>query len=84
MPSYDRAGRLAAGRGPAVAPPVVSSVIRTGRPADRAHGALLEVAVPLLVDEHVTGAVRATRPVVGAARDSRGAWLVPWARSAPA
>ena len=31
----------------------------------------------MLVDEHVTGAVRATRPVVGAARDSRGAWLVP-------
>jgi signal transduction histidine kinase len=73
---YDAGGRRVAGRGPASAPSVVTSVLRTGRPADATHGGRLEVAVPLLVAERVTGAVRAVRSDAGAARDTRGAWLV--------
>lgn len=73
---YDRGGRRVAGRGPVVAPPVVASVLRTGRPADDAHGGQLEVAVPLLDAERVTGAVRAVRSDAGAVHDTRGAWLV--------
>jgi signal transduction histidine kinase len=73
---YDTAGRRVAGRGPASAPPLVASALRTGRPADATHGGELEVAVPLLVAERVTGAVRAARSDAGAARDTRGAWLV--------
>ena len=73
---YDRAGRRVAGRGPATAPPIVASVLRTGRPADDAHGGQLEVAVPLLDAERVTGAVRAVRSTAGAVHDTRGAWLV--------
>jgi signal transduction histidine kinase len=55
---------------------VVTSVLRSGRPADGAQGGQLVVAVPLLVGERVTGAVRAERSDAGAARDTRGAWLV--------
>jgi signal transduction histidine kinase len=73
---YDRGGRRVAGRGPAAAPPVVASVLQTGRPADAAHGGQLEVAVPLLDAERVTGAVRAVRSDAGAAHDTYGAWLV--------
>jgi signal transduction histidine kinase len=73
---YDATGRRVAGRGPAAAPPVVASVLRTGHPADDTHGGQLEVAVPLLVAERVTGAVRAVRSDAGATRDTRGAWLV--------
>jgi signal transduction histidine kinase len=73
---YDRGGRRVAGRGPATAPPVVAAALRTGRPADGAHGGQLEVAVPLLEAERVTGAVRAVRSGAGAAHDTRGAWLI--------
>ena len=73
---YDRSGRRVAGRGPATAPAVVAAVLRSGRPADDAHGGRLVVAVPLLVGERVTGAVRAERSDAGAARDTHGAWLV--------
>ena len=73
---YDRGGRRVAGRGPATAPAVVASVLHSGRPADAAHGGQLEVAVPLLDAERVTGAVRAARSGAGAAHDTHGAWLV--------
>lgn len=73
---YDQAGRQVAGSGPPVAPQVVRSVLRSGHPADRVEGGHLVAAVPLLVDERVTGAVLAVRTDVGAARDTRGAWLV--------
>ena len=73
---YDAGGRRVAGHGPATAPPLVASALRTGAPADAAHGGQLEAAVPLLVAERVTGAVRAVRSDAGAARDTRGAWLV--------
>jgi methyl-accepting chemotaxis protein len=73
---YDRAGRRVAGRGPATAPTLVASVLRSGRPADDTQGGRLVVAVPLLVGERVTGAVRAERSDAGAVRDTHGAWLV--------
>jgi signal transduction histidine kinase len=73
---YDRSGRRVAGRGPVTAPSVVAAALRSGRPADDAHGGRLVVAVPLLVGERVTGAVRAERSAAGAARDTHGAWLV--------
>jgi signal transduction histidine kinase len=73
---YDRAGRRVAGTGPATAPALVSSVLRSGRPGDAVEGGRLVAAVPLLVDERVAGAVRAVRGGAGAARDTRGAWVV--------
>jgi signal transduction histidine kinase len=73
---YDRAGRRVAGRGPAIAPALVRSVLRTGDPAEHASDGELVAAVPLLADERVTGAVRAARSDAGAARDAHGAWLV--------
>jgi signal transduction histidine kinase len=73
---YDRAGRLRAGRGPATAPPLVRRALARGRVTDAAGHGVLEVAVPLLHAERVTGAVRAVRSDDAAAADARGAWLV--------
>jgi signal transduction histidine kinase len=73
---YDRAGRRVAGRGPAAAPGLVRAVLRTGDPAEHAGDGELVAGVPLLVDERVTGAVRAARSDAGAVRDAHGAWLV--------
>jgi signal transduction histidine kinase len=73
---YDRGGRRVAGSGPRVAPRLVSSVLRSGRPSDGVEAGHLVAAVPLVVDERVTGAVLAVRPDAGAARDTRGAWLI--------
>jgi signal transduction histidine kinase len=73
---YDRAGRRVAGDGPPTAPALVRSVLRSGQPSDYADGGKLVAAVPLVVDERVTGAVRAVRAGAGAARDTHGAWLV--------
>jgi signal transduction histidine kinase len=72
---YGRDGRRRAGRGPAVASPVVRRALR-GRPADASTGGHFEVAVPLLNGERVAGAVRAERADAGAAKDTRGAWLI--------
>jgi signal transduction histidine kinase len=73
---YDRTGRRVAGRGPATAPALVRTVLRSGKPAEHAGSGELVAAVPLLVNERVTGAVRASRSDAGATRDARGAWLV--------
>jgi signal transduction histidine kinase len=73
---YDRAGRLRAGRGPASAPPLVRRALARGTVTDAAGHGVLEVAVPLVHAERVTGAVRAVRPDDAAAADARGAWLV--------
>lgn len=72
---YDRSGRRVAGRGPATAPELVQSVLRGGRPAEATTGGRLVVAVPILSNERVTGAVRAERADDGSVRDARGAWL---------
>jgi signal transduction histidine kinase len=73
---YDRAGRLRAGRGPATAPPLVREALARGTVTDGAGHGAVEVAVPLLNNERVTGAVRAVRSDAAAARDAHGAWLV--------
>jgi signal transduction histidine kinase len=73
---YDLAGRRVVGKGPGVAPALVRRVLRAGRPADGSSDGALEVAVPLLADERVTGAVRAVRSDAGAMHDARRAWLV--------
>jgi signal transduction histidine kinase len=51
-------------------------VLRSGHPADAVEGGHLVVAVALLVDERITGAIRAARAQAGAARDTHGAWLI--------
>lgn len=73
---YELDGRRVAGAGPIRGDELVRSTLRTGRPADRASQGRLVVAVPLLVNERVTGAVRAERDDAGAASDTRRAWLL--------
>jgi signal transduction histidine kinase len=72
---YNAAGQRVAGRGPARADELVRAVLRTASPADRAQDGRLLAAVPLLVRERVSGAVRAQRSDAGAARDTHRAWL---------
>ena len=72
---YDRAGNRVTGRGPKLADRTVHEAIRTGRLADRRGGDETVVAVPLLANEHVSGAVRAARDDSDAVSDTRRAWL---------
>jgi signal transduction histidine kinase len=72
---YDRGGRLTAGRGPARADGVVRAALAGGRAADRSGDGKLLAAVPLVVAERVTGAVRAARSDAGVAESARAAWL---------
>src|SRR4051812_9957395 len=72
---YDRAGHRIAGHGPARADVAVRAALTSGSPADRAGDGLLVAAVPLLIDERVTGALRAQRSDAAAARADRRAWL---------
>lgn len=59
---YDTDGRRIADRGgPAVADDVVRQALHTQAPADRSQGGRLVVAVPLVVNERLTGVVRAER-----------------------
>lgn len=76
LTAYDLSGRRVAGTGPPGADAPVRETLRTGRPADRADDGRLIVAVPLLSGERVSGALRAEREATGAARDTRGAWLL--------
>ncbi len=73
---YRLNGRRVAGVGPAGGDALVRSTLATGRPADHLEGGHLVVAVPLLVNERVAGAVRAERDDTEAARDTRAAWLL--------
>ncbi len=72
---YDVRGRRVAGRGPSRADTLVRSALRSSRPADRLGDGHLDVAVPLLTGERVTGAVRAHRSDAGVAAEVRNAWL---------
>lgn len=72
---YDRAGSRVAGAGPAAAGGLVRSAMRDGRLATDTSAHRLTVAVPLLADERVAGAVRATRGDAAVARSDRRAWL---------
>jgi signal transduction histidine kinase len=72
---YDPTGRRVAGRGPARADALVLAALRSGKPGGASGNGTLEAAVPLVVDERISGAVRAARPDTVAARDARKAWL---------
>jgi signal transduction histidine kinase len=73
---YDRAGRRVAGPGPPAAPPIVRSVLRTGRPAQEAGDGQLVAIAPLYSGERVVAALHAERSDARAARDTRQAWLL--------
>jgi signal transduction histidine kinase len=73
---YDRNGRPLAGPGSRPAPPAVRAALRRGKLTETSSGRLLSVAVPLLANERVTGAVLAQRSDAAADADARGAWLV--------
>ena len=72
---YSAGGRRIAGRsGPATADAVVRESLRDGKPAQRDDGGRLTVAVPLVVGERVTGAVRAERDDAAATEAARDVW----------
>lgn len=75
---YDTSGRRIAGRrGPASADEIVRQTLRDKKPTDRMRDGRLLVAVPLVVDERVTGAVRAERDGNEATEAARGrVWLL--------
>ncbi|MEY2534961.1 MAG: hypothetical protein QOF29_2871, partial [bacterium] len=72
---YDRLGRRLAGAGPPRADSAVLAALRTERPVDRTADGRLIAAVPLVVGERVTGAVRAVRADEAVERSARDAWL---------
>jgi signal transduction histidine kinase len=71
---YGADGRRLAGRGPATADGVVREALRRNRPSDRVSDGRLVVAVPLIVNERVTGAVRSERDDAQATSLARGRW----------
>jgi len=73
---YDRAGQRRAGRGPARADALTRAALATGRPQARSATGQLLAAVPLVLDERITGAVRAARPDTEVAEAARHAWLL--------
>jgi signal transduction histidine kinase len=74
---YNDRGRRIAGRGgPSSADDLVRQALRTEAPTDRVRGGRLVVAVPLVVGERVTGAVRAERDDSEATRSARGQLLL--------
>ncbi len=73
---YDRAGRRLAGRGPARADTAVRRVLAGGRPADGKAAGALVTAVPLVVAERVTGAVRAARSDEAVEGAANRAWAL--------
>lgn len=72
---YDGRGRRVAGRGPAGADAVVHRVLRTGRTSNGSDRGSLLTAVPLVIGERVSGAVRAVRDPARINRRTRRAWL---------
>lgn len=72
---YDLRGRRIAGaKGPAAADDVVRRALRDRAPTQTTGDGLLVVAVPLVVRERVTGAVRAQRDDHAVTRSARGRW----------
>jgi signal transduction histidine kinase len=73
---YDGSGRRTAGRGgPARADALTREAIAGRRPVDRATRGRLVVAVPLVVGERVTGALRAERSDAAVSSRAHRAWL---------
>lgn len=61
LAAYDRAGGLLGGAGPARADAIVRATLATGRVTDASTADELLVAAPVLANERVVGAVRASR-----------------------
>jgi signal transduction histidine kinase len=73
---YDTSGRRVAGRaGPARADALVREAIARRRPVDAEARGRLVVAVPLVVGERVTGALRAERSYAVVTSRAHRAWL---------
>jgi signal transduction histidine kinase len=66
--------RVAGSGGPARADDLVREALRRASPTDRVRDGQLIVAVPLVVDERVTGAVRAERADAAATSLAHGRW----------
>ena len=75
LAAYDGAGARVSGRGPQAASPLVRQVLRSGRVGDAERAGAIEVVVPIVHNERVTGAVRAVRSDGAAADAARRAWL---------
>ena len=76
MAVYDASGRRVAGRGgPARADALTREASGSRRPADHAAGGRLVVAVPLVVGERVSGALRAERSDAAVTTRAHRAWL---------
>ena len=73
---YGTDGRRVAGTGPAMAPTMVRTALRTGRSAQQAGDGRLVAVAPLYVGERVAGVVRAQRSDARAARETHRAWLL--------
>jgi signal transduction histidine kinase len=73
---YAKSGRRVAGVGPPAADRDVRSALLTGKAQDRAGDGVLYVAVPLLSNERVVGAVRAVRADSRVAARTRQAWAL--------
>jgi signal transduction histidine kinase len=78
---YGADGRRVAGRGPARGDALVRAALRRQRPTSRSGAQRLAVAVPLVVDETVMGAVRAERDDAHATALARRRW---WSMAAVA
>jgi signal transduction histidine kinase len=72
---YSPDGQRVTGTGPATANALVRQALSGGRPASSGGGPRLAVAVPLLKNERVAGAVLATRDDDRVDRDTQRAWL---------
>lgn len=72
---YDRRGSRIAGRGPTEGDGLVRRVLTGSRPDDGTVGGRLVTAVPLVVDERVSGVVRASRDAAAVTRRAQRAWL---------
>ncbi len=73
---YDRTGRRVAGRGPVRADALTRAALTSGLPQARSGGGQLLAAVPLVLNERITGAVRAARPDSEVTEDAHDAWLL--------
>ena len=74
---YDTGGGRIAGRGgPARADDVVGEALRQQAPAAVARDGRLIAAVPLVVDERITGVVRGERSAAEATRPTRGGFVL--------
>src|SRR5262249_50898435 len=73
---YDLRGRRVTGRGPGTADAPTRAALSSGRPAGGFEDGPLPPAVPLVVRERASGALRAQRSAAAAAHPPRRAWLL--------